>query len=267
MGFGVSVLQRLCKTSIKKNLYFEIKDKVIEEAFNGVRMEKQKRRVKVYGLDSNKEVRTRLIEILYNRVQNHKDKFISPMLHHELETMETKKNGKVEHCDGGHDDQVFSYLMAMYVWYDGQNLAENFGIQKNSLKTDEEVDIEDLNINTENQFTNVDVSIVHDPDNASNRQQQEIDDFFTNSSKIKLSSQFNKMLQEQEDREFQLFLSEDKYARQAYNKKYNVEQININGVDFISLPDDIYGSLEDDTPEVKTTRTINGNMFDLFSRI
>ena len=30
IGFGISVIQRLCKTSVKKNLYWEVKDKVIE---------------------------------------------------------------------------------------------------------------------------------------------------------------------------------------------------------------------------------------------
>ena len=67
-GFGVSVIQRLCKTSVKKNLYWEVKDKVIEEAFNGVRTVKKAQKVRVYGLDSTKDVRARLIEILYDRV-------------------------------------------------------------------------------------------------------------------------------------------------------------------------------------------------------
>ena len=32
-GFGIAVVQRLCKTSVKKNLYWELKEKVIEEEF------------------------------------------------------------------------------------------------------------------------------------------------------------------------------------------------------------------------------------------
>ena len=60
-GIGVSVLQRLCKTSIKKNIYYEIKDKVIEESFNGVRANRRTARVKVYGTDSTKDVRARKI--------------------------------------------------------------------------------------------------------------------------------------------------------------------------------------------------------------
>lgn len=145
-GFGVSVIQRLCKTSVKKNLYWEVKDKVIEETMDGFRAQKQKRRVKVFGLDSTKDVRARLIEILMERVKYHKDKFVAPILHNEMRSMEIKKNGKVEHSDKTHDDQVFSYLMALYVWYDGKNLIENFHLRKTTIKTDESRDIEELNI-------------------------------------------------------------------------------------------------------------------------
>ena len=142
-GFGVSVIQRICKTPAKANLYWEVKDKVVEEAFNGVRLEKRSRKVKVYGTDSTKSVRARLIEILFERVRYHKDKFIAPIIHQEMSGMQTKRNGKVEHSDQTHDDQVFSYLMALYVWYDGKDLAERYHIQKNVLKTDENEELEE----------------------------------------------------------------------------------------------------------------------------
>ena len=145
-GFGAAVIQRLCKTNIKKNLYWEIKDKIIEETFTGMRMEKRHRKVKVYGLDSTKDIRARLIELLMERVMYHKDKFIAPILWEEMRAMEVKKNGKVEHSDKTHDDNVFSYLMALYVWYDGKNLVENFGIRKNTLRTDDNIELEETNI-------------------------------------------------------------------------------------------------------------------------
>ena len=99
-------------------------------------MAKKTQRVRVYGLDSTKDVRARLIEILQERVRYHKDKFIAPIILDEMSHMVVKKSGKVEHSDNSHDDQVFSYLMALYVWYDGKNLAENFRIIKNTIKTD-----------------------------------------------------------------------------------------------------------------------------------
>lgn len=145
-GFGTAVIQRLVKTSVKKNLYWEIKDKVIEESYNGVRVQKQNRKVKVYGLDSTKSVRARLVEILMERAMYHKDKFVAPILLEEMRAMQVKKNGKVEHSDRSHDDQVFSYLMALYVWYDGHDLIENFGIRKTTIKTDTDEDIESVEI-------------------------------------------------------------------------------------------------------------------------
>ena len=145
-GFGISVIQRLCKTSIKKNLYWEIKDKIIEETFNGTKVIRKPSRVKVYGTDSTSAVRSRLIEILYERVMYHKDKFVAPILHAEMQAMQVKKNGKVEHSDNSHDDQVFSYLMALYVWYDGKNLVDSFHIVKNTLKTDAEEELSEAEL-------------------------------------------------------------------------------------------------------------------------
>lgn len=146
MGFGISVIQRLVKTSAKKNLYWEIKEKVVEESFNGIRMDKNKKRVRVYGLDSTRDVRARLIELLQERVRYHKDKFVAPIILDEMKHMVVKKSGKVEHSDNSHDDQVFSYLMALYVWYDGKNLAENFNITKNTIKTDTEEELLDNDV-------------------------------------------------------------------------------------------------------------------------
>lgn len=97
---------------LKKNLYYEIKDIVTEERQDGVHAYKQKIRTKVYGLNSTKSVRQVLIDILIDRAENHKDKFISPIIYNEMLGMEIKKNGKVEHSNSTHDDQVFSMLMA-----------------------------------------------------------------------------------------------------------------------------------------------------------
>lgn len=125
---------------MKRNLYYEIKDVTIEERQDGVHAYKQKIRTKVYGLNSTRDIRKLLIDILIERVENHKDKIISPIIYNELLGMEIKRNGKVEHSASTHDDQVFSMLMALYVWYEGVNLAERFGIRKTTIKTDDEID-------------------------------------------------------------------------------------------------------------------------------
>lgn len=139
-GFGATVISKLIKMGLKKNLYYEIKDQVVEERQDGVHAYKQKIRTKVYGLTSTKAIRQLLIDILLERVENHKDKIVSPIIYNELLGMEVKRNGKVEHSNATHDDQVFSMLMALYMWYEGVNMAERFGLKKCTIKTDDEID-------------------------------------------------------------------------------------------------------------------------------
>lgn len=140
-GFGASVIALLRKAGLTKNLYFEHKEKIIEEKFEGPgAIKKTKALVKVYGLDSTKNVRELLMEILRERMDNHKDKFVTRQLYDEFIGLEIKRNGKIEHSANTHDDLTFSYLMALYVWYEGKDLKEIFGITKQVLKTDDNVD-------------------------------------------------------------------------------------------------------------------------------
>ena len=75
------------------------------------------------------------MEILRDRVEYHKDKIISPTIYQELCGMEVKKSGKIEHSTNTHDDQVFSWLWALWVYYNGGDLMNNWGIEKRVLKT------------------------------------------------------------------------------------------------------------------------------------
>lgn len=150
-GYGAAVVGYLRKAGLTKNLYFEDKEKIIEERFEGPgAIKKTKKLMKVYGLDSSKNVRELLIEILRERMDNHKDKFISKRLYDEFIGLEVKRNGKIEHSNNTHDDLTFAYLMALYVWYEGKNLKELFGISKQVIKTDADVDdvIFDVGVDT-----------------------------------------------------------------------------------------------------------------------
>lgn len=140
MGFGSSVIARLLQTSIKKNLFYTIKDKVVEERFNGPTIHRRTQKTKVYGSDSTKAERDELIEILRDRVEYHKDKIISSTIYNELCGLEVKKNGKVEHSTNTHDDQIFSWLWALYIYYCGGDLMNNWGITKRTLRTDADLE-------------------------------------------------------------------------------------------------------------------------------
>lgn len=134
-GIGLGPLKILMKSKIKHNLYWELKERIVEERNDGIHIVKHKIKTKVYGLDNTKQKRPELIQILKERGRDHKDKFVIKELWEEFRGLEVKKNGFVEHSDKSHDDLTFSYLMAMYVWYYGHNLQQ-WGIEKEVLKTD-----------------------------------------------------------------------------------------------------------------------------------
>lgn len=150
-GFGSSVIARLLQTSIRKNLFYTIKDKVVEERIVGSAIHRKTQKTKVYGSDSTKAEREQLMEILRDRVEYHKDKIISPTIYEELCGLEVKKNGKIEHSSNTHDDQIFSWLWALYIYYNGGDLMNNWGITKRVLRTDSDIDeaVYDINENTE----------------------------------------------------------------------------------------------------------------------
>lgn len=270
MGFGISVIQRLCKTSVKKNLYWEVKDKVIEESFNGIRSVKKSQKVRVYGTDSNREVRARLIEILYDRVALHKDKFVAPILHQEMQSMEVKKNGKVEHSSNSHDDQVFSYLMALYVWYDGKNLAENFHIIKNTIKTDQDEDIEELEIEDSiESVAKVDLeSTIYDPESDIVKTLEMVEKHAKLITSADLKSRQYLQMIEQKD----ILLATNKDAREAYCKQTGLDPQmfnNIQGTLYYTLPDSLF--MENDNvfdPEVDDSYSVlQGNLADLWDKV
>ena len=142
-GYGATVIAKLLTTSIKKNLFFTIKDRVVEERYGGMgagSITKRKQKTKVYGSDSTHEEREKLMEILRNRVDYHKDKIISKTIYDELCSMEVKKNGRIEHSSNTHDDQVFSWLWALYILYEGGDLMRQWGIERHEIKTDAELE-------------------------------------------------------------------------------------------------------------------------------
>jgi hypothetical protein len=137
-GFGASIIGNLLKTKAKRFLYYEMKERELEEHVQSVRSKKRKQLVKVYGFDNTATSRNILMDILRDRMENHKDKFVSKKLYDELLGLEYKKNGRIDHSSNTHDDQIFSYLLALYVWYYGKDLKEIYGIEKHDLVTDQD---------------------------------------------------------------------------------------------------------------------------------
>lgn len=214
-GFGASVLSQLIKTKVKRNLYYEIKDRVFEERSNGVTTVKQTKRVKVYGFDETKSSRELLMGILRERMENHKAKFISPIIYNELCTLEVKKNGRIEHSTNGHDDQIFSYLLALYIWYEGKDLMERFGLEKSVLYTDDDNTIE-LGIEEQG------VDISQGMSLGGSKLDEELDNFFKDSKSMSYSQwRENEINTDQEI--LNKLIKTDKRARHAWMAKNFVD--------------------------------------------
>lgn len=217
-GYGLSVIAKLKETRVKRNLYYEIKDRELEETIeNGVRKVK-KTKTRVFGTHSTNVVRNTLIEILKERMRLHKDKFISPTIYQELRGLEVKRNGKVEHSDLTHDDQIFSYLMAMYVWYEGKNLRETFGIEKFGIKTEEAVD-DIIDLATSEDFGDITEEILYATKDENDKFESDMAEL--NKAKGMMLDEFMAAQRKKENDRLKIML-QNPVMREAYARKYGV---------------------------------------------
>lgn len=252
-GYGASVLSKLVNSKIKRNLYFEIKDKVIEERQETNHVYKQKKRMKVYGLDSSKKIRELLMEILRERMEYHKDKFVSPIILEELKGLEVKKNGKIDHSINTHDDSIFSMLMALYVWYYGKNLTENFGIRKTVIKTDEELDEEISDFSTATEYIGDYIEDYYIDDEESTKAQ--VNKFLVESKQAmgKTYDEFEKERLAKENEILKQYLS-TRVGREAYARTNNLDLKDLEEIygsgGTVNIPLDVFKSFYDDNDHI-----------------
>ena len=261
-GFGASVLATLKETSIKKNLYWEWKETVLEQRYPGdnKNLRNVKQTVKSFGTDNTRDTRNKLIEILFERVELHKDKFNAQILHDEMEQMETKPNGKIEHSSNSHDDQVFSYLMALYVWYLGVDIRNKFGIVKSSLETDQEAAVEYMPLEDQYaiEFDEQTLDITGGDDPLQVKEQIE------SITSVK-SISYEQWLRSEEEKDLQALeaLKNNPATKEAYNKKYLVNtETQMLRETSMNIPDSIFDNFNNGIPiEGDTTDTYyQGNL-------
>lgn len=220
-GIGGALLSTLIinHPDIKANLYYEIKDKVIEERYEGAMVNKVTKKRKVYGTREDKQTRKLLTEeLLADRVRYHKDKFKAEILYKELSQLEVKKNGRIEHSANGHDDQVFSYLMALYVWYYGKNIKENWHIDKKTLTIDDEFEVdESIESASGGGITNIITEIVTDEEQGEliSEQLKMIND------KVVFHGDFLARQEKEDEKVLRNLLRDDPLARKSYAEKYH----------------------------------------------
>lgn len=223
-GVGTGTLAKLMKSKIRNNLYYEIKERTIEERPDGLRSHKRKQLTKVYGVDNTGTVREQLMDLLTDRVRDHYDKFISPILYEEMKNLEIKKTGRIDHSANSHDDGLFSYLYSIYPIYYGKNVRENWHISIPTLRTadDEAQEIfQDFNAMEE-------ISIVRDIENLEhddmvNEQLKQLD-------KTKLYSQFLAQQKMENDMAMAQILA-TKVGKEAYSRQFNIPLEQLEGED------------------------------------
>ena len=206
-------------------------------------------------------MRDRLFEILFQRVQYHKDKFIAPILHDELQTLEYKKNGRIEHASDAHDDQLFSYMQALYVWYDGKNLS-NWGIYKTTIQTDQELDEATIEIDKDYGET-IDLDVDTETSDMIDEQMKQLNI----GQKYMTAREFRIQEYEKDKQSLQDLLDNDQLARKAYVTKYHLDPTNLGPLatrTHRDLPDSVF---IDDPYNQKEYDTYQGSLGSDFKNI
>ena len=259
-GYGSSVIAKLLLTSIKPNLFYTIKDKVIEERVTGAQVVRRKQKTKIYGSDSTHDEREKLIDILRNRVEYHKDKIISKTIYDELCGMEIKKNGRVEHSSNTHDDQVFSWLWALYVYYEGGDLMQNWGITRKVLKTDADLEEAVYDIQDPKENITVDLSETYIEDEV--QDQLKVLDSAPGKD---MYSDWMKSQIEQDEQCLQRIMSTPQ-GRQAYMDKYHVPKESVDEDNAIfKIPDQVFDNFNKGNDDLfGNAKVDNGNLYDSF---
>lgn len=262
MGFGASVIAKLLTSSIKHNLFYTIKDKVIEERITGAQVLRKTQKTKIYGSDSTHDERNKLMDILRDRVEYHKDKIISKTIYDELCGLEVKKNGRIEHSTNTHDDQVFSWLWALYVYYEGGDLMNQWGIQRRVLKTD--ADLEEAVFDIEEPKKDITLDLQgSDIDEEVERQIKAVTDA---PGKV-LYKEWLKQQDDEDAAALKKVLS-TKEGRAAYAKKYHVPEKsleNAGDTGLTEIPSDIFTKFNSDDDMSYTT--LKGNLASMWNNL
>ncbi len=182
--------------------------------------------------------------------------------------MQVKKN-RVDHSDNTHDDNVFSYLMALHVWYEGHDLMEKYGIRKNTIKTDEDVELIEGDIETaEEKKVKMDLhQLEYDEDEDLNDMKSAYQ-FLEETKNFKTSAQFKDetYLHDMQVRDNLLMFNTA--ARESFCQQNNIDPstytTNTIGIDtnVTVLPDSLFGGVGDEQDDGFDMFNDNSDIYD-----
>lgn len=144
---GEAILEFLRNSELRNQVYFDNTKNPIAEKIDTQHdpqgfLKAQAAQRRTFGVYTNGANRDIMIEILQRHMQEAKDKFVGNNIISDIMNLVIKKNGKIEHAEGKHDDSLFSYLIALFVIYHGKNL-HRFGFVR-GVDPDDDVRTRDL---------------------------------------------------------------------------------------------------------------------------
>ena len=137
---GEAVLDHLRDTEIRGNLYYDNSKELInnvDDKLDGQGFIKQEAaRRKLYGVWTGGNSRDVMFSILDEYVKEHKESFVGHNVIDDLMKL-VRINSKIQAVKGQHDDSIMSFLMCLYVYYYGNNLAR-YGFTRGGVPDEED---------------------------------------------------------------------------------------------------------------------------------
>ena len=263
IGFGTSVIAKLVKSNVKKNLFYTMKERVVEETIISGMVNRKKQLVKIFGFDSSKNGRAELFELVSDRVRYHKDKVIEPRIYEELCALRMTPKGRIDHPDNGHDDLVIAWALALYVLYRGGDIANVFGIERHQYKTDEQLDEEIYDVNRDAEIITEQIDTADLNEEAQVEQQLKVLD----QSPGKMSWEEWRKSEFKREQEALNKILTNKDAREAYVKQNHLNPDDYTQPALTTLPDELFTTNYYDKLEKSDTGVGRGNLFSQYMRV
>ena len=112
---GVVLVRYLLKhPQVGSRVFYLEKEKAAEQTVGGRTVTGSKRRTRVFGIDTTADSREAMLRHLFQVVDELPHLLALGKVQDEIRTLHRKKNGKVEHRSGFHDDVLMAWLMTVY---------------------------------------------------------------------------------------------------------------------------------------------------------
>ena len=137
---GRELINCFLETKYKYQLYYDdgkLLDKVIEKTdpYGALKRASMERRA--YGIYTSASNRVQYFAILENIMEERKDLLTTPYIVEDVCGLIRKVNGRIEAGEGSHDDNIFSYLLGLFVYiHSPYEKLEQYGIRRGQLDSD-----------------------------------------------------------------------------------------------------------------------------------